>query len=241
MRLGVRPEQWCANLGSVAPADIYRECRVQLLTLASTISAEQSRMPLPATPPWTVADGYRHLAGVCANFLDGVMHGAGGPEWTAAQVRSRAAHSLAEVCHEWAERGPLLEAQMAEAGPAMGFLAFDVWTHEQDVRAAIGGRGIRNDARVNALAEMALEVFESRYQASGAPAVLILVDGTAHVLGALGADPDITLGTTAYELLRIIFGRRSARQINAANWTGDAAAAIDALHIFDLPPIDIID
>ena len=225
----------------MTPGDIYRDCRLQLIALAPSISTEQSNALLPATPPWTVVDAYRHLAGVCANFLDGVMDGAGGPEWTAAQLHSRATHSLVEVCDEWAERGPLLETQMADAGPAMGFLAFDVWTHEQDIRAAIGGRGTRDDTRVRALAELALELFESRYLASGAPPVLILVDGEAHVLGGLGADPEITLGTSAYELLRIIFGRRSRTQISAANWTGDAAAAIDALHIFDLPPIDITD
>ena len=196
---------------------------------------------LPATPPWTVADGYRHLTGVCADFLDGVMDGAGGPDWTAAQLRARRQQSISEVCDEWSARGPVLEAQMAEAGPAMGFLAVDVWTHEQDIRAAIGGRGIRDDARVGTLAEMALEIFEPRYLGSGSPPLLILLDGTPHVLGELGADPEITLGTSPYELLRIIFGRRSARQVNAANWTGDAAAAIDALHIFDLPTIDIID
>ncbi len=225
----------------MTPADIYRDCRLQLIALASSISTEQSNAPLPATPPWSVTDAYRHLAGVCANFLDGVMDGAGGPEWTAAQLQSRATHSLLEVCGEWAERGPLLETQMANAGPAMGFLAFDVWTHEQDVRAAISGRGTRQDTRDRALAEMALELFEPRYLTSGAPPMLILVDGEAHVLGGLGANPEITLGTSAYELLRMIFGRRSRTQISAAHWTGDAAAAIDALNIFDLPPIDIID
>jgi hypothetical protein len=71
--------------------------------------------------------------------------------------------------------------------------------------------------------------------------VLILVDGESHVLGALGTDAEVTLGTTAYELLRIIFGRRSASQIAAANWTGDASSVISSLHIFDLPPIDIVD
>ena len=231
----------CVNLGLVTPDEIYRECRLQLLELVPCLSTEQSAALLPATPPWTVTDGFRHLAGVCANFLDGVMDGAGGPEWTAAQLRSRAANSLTEVCDEWAERGPLLETQMAEAGPAMGFLAFDVWTHEQDIRAAIGGRGVRSDARVGALADFALELFEPRYLASGAPPLLILIDGEAHVLGGLGADPEITLGTSAYELLRIIFGRRSSRQITAAHWTGNPTASIEALHVFDLPPIDIID
>ena len=186
-------------------------------------------------------DGYRHLTGVCADFLDANMDGAGGPQWTAAQVASRQALTLAEVCDEWAERGPAFEAQMAAAGPAMGFVAFDAWTHEQDIRAGIGGRGVRNDARAADLAQLALAMVEHRYEASGAPALLILIDGDPHVLGGIGADPDITLGTSAYELLRIIFGRRSARQIAAANWTGDPTAAIEALCVFAPPTVDIVD
>ena len=120
------PSRRCANLGSVTPADIYRDCRLQLLALAPSLSSEQLSASLPATPPWTVADGYRHLAGVCADFLDGVMDGAGLPEWTAAQLRSRSGQSISHVCDEWSARGPVLETQTAEAGPAMGFLAFDV-------------------------------------------------------------------------------------------------------------------
>jgi uncharacterized protein (TIGR03083 family) len=221
--------------------DLYAACRNELLGLAPSLSAEQSNASLAATPPWTVLDGYRHLAGVCADFLDGVMQGAGSPEWTAMQVTSRQSLTLDEVCDEWKARGPMLEEQMADAGPTMGFLAFDVWTHEQDIRAAIGSRGVRNDERVRSLAALAMNMFGGRYEASGAPALMVLLDGEPHLLGALGTNPEVTLGTSAYELLRIIFGRRSADQISRANWTGDFTSVIDALHIFDLPPIDIID
>ncbi len=222
-------------------SNLYATCRAELIELAQSITPEQADAPLAATPPWNVLDGYRHLSGVCANFLDGVLDNAGSPEWTAAQVRARHTMSLADVCAEWTERGPSLEEQMAAAGPTMGFLAFDVWTHEQDIRAAIGSRGERTGDVVTALAELALTMFAGRYQASGAPTVLVLVDGESHVLGALGTDAEVTLGTTAYEFLRIVFGRRSAVQIAAANWTGDAASVISSLHIFDLPPIDIVD
>jgi uncharacterized protein (TIGR03083 family) len=221
--------------------DLYAACRLELLGLGPSLSSDQLNASLVATPPWTVLDGYRHLTGVCADFLDGVMQGAGSPEWTAVQVTSRQTMGVAEVCDEWTARGPVLDKQMADAGPTMGFLAFDVWTHEQDIRAAIGSRGIRHDNRVTSLAALAVNMFAGRYAASGAPALLILLDGEPHQLGALGADPEVTLGTSAYELLRIIFGRRSAAQISRANWTGDFASVINALHVFDLPPIDIID
>ena len=221
--------------------DLYATCRIDLLEQATSISAQQCAELLTATPPWTVLDGYRHLAGVCADFLDGQLQGAGSRDWTAAQLRERQSHSLEEVCTEWAARGPTLEAQMAEAGPTMGFLAFDAWTHAQDIRAAIGLRGERNGELVKSLVDLALITFGARYEASGSPSLLVLIDGEAHVLGPLGSAPDISLGTSPYELLRIIFGRRSAAQIATANWTGDSSLVIDALHIFDLPVVDIVD
>ena len=220
---------------------VYAASRSQLCELALTLSADQAAASLVATPPWSVLDGYRHLTGVCSDFLTGTLDGAGSPEWTRVQVASRESLSLADVRAEWELKSPQLEAKMANAGPAMAFLAFDVWTHEQDIRAAAGGRGIRGDGRDAALAELALELFGDRYAESGAPALLILVDGEQHVLGGIGADPEVTLGTSPYELLRIIFGRRSAGQIARANWTGDISAAVAALHIFDLPNTDIAD
>src|SRR4051812_31883819 len=114
-------------------AEIYAACRGRLLDLAATLTSEQQAAPLAATPPWTVLDGYRHLAGVCADVLDGRMDGAGSPEWTAAQLAARAGASIDEVCAEWSVRGPELEARVAAAGRAMAFTAFDVWTHEQDI------------------------------------------------------------------------------------------------------------
>ena len=231
----------CAILYDMEMSDVYAACRNELIDLAESISVTQAGASLAATPPWTVLDGYRHLAGVCADFLDGRLDGAGSPEWTAAQIQSRQSQSLAEVCAEWTASGPLFEAAVAQMGPTIAFLTFDVWTHGHDIRAAIGAPGNRRDPRVRVLADAALSMFAGRYEASGAPTLLILVDGEQYLLGPIGSEATVTLGTSAYELLRILFGRRSAAQIAAANWTGDAASAIDALHIFDLPVLDIVD
>jgi len=105
------------------PSEIYAACRHRLLALGPTLDAAQVAAPLAATPPWTVLDGYRHLAGVCSDVLDGAMEGGGTPEWTAAQLASRAGCSMAEVCAEWAGRGPDLDARIAAAGGGMVFAA----------------------------------------------------------------------------------------------------------------------
>jgi uncharacterized protein (TIGR03083 family) len=218
--------------------DIYRTARTRLLDLAATLSPEQLAAPLPATPPWVVIDGYRHLAGVCADFLDGRLEGAGTPEWTAAQLEARAGMPIDEVCSEWASRGPELEVRIEAAGDALSFLAFDVWTHEQDIRAAVGVGGAR-DELVPVLASAALTTFGPRYAGGGAPSISVVVDGEPHSLG--NGEPAATLDTSAYELLRIIFGRRSDAQIRNAGWTGDCDKPIAAIHLFDPPKHDIAD
>jgi len=229
----------------VEPSDVYSASRSRLLELAVDLSPEHLAASLPATPPWVLVDAYRHLTGVCADVLDGAMENAGTPQWTAAQIAKRCERGLAEVCAEWAERGPELDARVARAGRAMSFVAFDTWTHEQDVRAAAGIGGARDEIARD-LALIAVETFRPRYAKSGAPALMIDIGTEPVVLGEIEGDttPPVTLTTTPYELLRMIFGRRSRSQMESADWTGtldDRNGAIDALHLFDTPPIDIHD
>jgi len=221
------------------PADLYCGSRSRLLELVQGLDDAALRQLLAATPPWTVTDGYRHLAGVCGDFLDGRLEGLGTDAWTAAQLASRADRSIAEIAAEWDGRGPDIDARMREAGGRMAFMAFDAWTHEQDIRAAVGQAGLRDHEAVPALAALALRTLAPRYASSGAPAATIVVDGEHHTLGE--GDAEVVLRTTPYELLRIVFGRRSQAQVEAAGWEGPAAPVIDALHIFDFPTRDIAD
>lgn len=126
----------------------------------------------------------------------------------------------------------------------MCFLAFDTWTHAQDVRAAVDAPAIHDEPLVTSLAEYALATFRGFYAKSAAPPIQIIVDGGAYVLGSGDDDaaPSLTLETTSYELLRILFGRRSVDQVRAARWSGgDQEAAVQALHIFDHQPADRTD
>lgn len=220
-------------------AEIYSTSRSRLLELALSLPPDRLDAPLPATPPWTVLDGYRHLTGVCADVLDGSLDGAGSPAWTAAQLAARGDRSLAGVCAEWAQRGPQLDARLAAAGTSMAFVAFDAWTHGQDIRAGVGQSAIPDEDLVISLALVALATFGRRYASCGAPTVRVVIGSDEHVLG--DGDPAATLYTTAYELLRIIFGRRSRAQVEAAGWSDASAAAIEAIHLFDFPEHDIID
>jgi uncharacterized protein (TIGR03083 family) len=218
---------------------VYGETRAHLLELARTMDDAHAHLPVPALPGWTVKDAYAHLTGLCVDLLDENMTDAGSPAWTARQVSERAARSLDEVCAEWSERGPELDEWLEEQEEPPAFVAYDVWTHEQDILGALGQRGERDDERVQDLAASALAAFSDRFTAESAPPLQVVGDGVECVLGE--GEPAATLHIDDYELMRILFGRRSRQQIEAADWDGDESRYIDHLHLFPLPPHDITD
>jgi uncharacterized protein (TIGR03083 family) len=220
-------------------AGVYSGTRAHLLELARTMDDAQARRPVPALPGWTVKDAYAHLAGLCADILDERMEGAGEPLWTARQVAERADRSLDEICAEWTARGAELDEWLNDREEPPPFVAYDVWTHEQDILGALGQRGERDDERLQDLAASALAAFSDRFVAAGAPALQVVGDGVECVLGE--GEPTATLHIDDYELMRILFGRRSLSQIEAADWAGDEYGVIDHLHLFPLPARDLVD
>jgi hypothetical protein len=146
---------------------------------------------------------------------------------------------LAEIAAEWGERGPELDGWVEEQEEAPMFLAYDAWTHEQDILGALGLRGERDSEHLQDLAAAALTAFSDRFTAEDAPALQVIGDEVECTLGE--GDPQVTLNIDDYELMRILFGRRSLNQIKAADWSGDETRYIPHLHLFPLPARDIID
>jgi len=225
---------------TVDVAELYATTRARLLDLAGGLDPDQATAPVPALPGWSVKDAYAHLAGLCADVLDGRMDGAGSPPWTARQVAERADRDLPEVRGEWEDRGPELDAWLrSQGGQRTLFVAFDVWTHEQDIRAAVGLPGEHHDGRASYLVDHALAVFDRRFTEAGAPALQVVADSTRRVLGA--GEPGATLRASDYEMLRVLFGRRSRTQIVRADWEGDPGPYVEHLHLFEPPLTDLLD
>jgi uncharacterized protein (TIGR03083 family) len=220
-------------------ATLYTDTRSRLLELAADLDDTHACTPVPALPGWSVKDAYAHLTGLCADMVDGRMKGAGTPPWTGRQVGERAHLNLAQVGAEWASRGPELEDRIRAASEAPMFVGYDVWTHEQDIRGALDIRGPREDERVMFLVRQAVATFDERLTAACAPAVRVVYSSGERVLGE--GPPVATLSTDDYELLRILFARRSLSQIRAAHWDGDPTASLSHLHLFELPTVDLGD
>jgi uncharacterized protein (TIGR03083 family) len=220
-------------------ADVYDTTRSHLFDLAATLDDAQAQVEVPATPGWTIKDSYAHLAGLCADILDDRMEGAGTPAANARQIAERADKTLTEIVAEWAERSPDIDAWIADREDPPMFLAYDAWTHEQDVLGALGEHGERSDERVQDLAAAALAAFNDRFLAESAPPLRVVGDEVETTLGE--GEATVTLNIDDYELMRMLFGRRSRQQIEAADWDGDEGPFIDFLHLFPLPAHDLID
>jgi len=219
--------------------DAYARTRQSLLEQAALLDADSAGVAVPALPGWSVKDTYAHLTGVCVDVLAGNLDGAGSPPWTARQVSGRADRTLADVCAEWSGRSAEIDEWVVAAEGRAAFLCFDVWSHEQDIRAAVGLAGERHDDRVPYLLAQALDTFDRRVAEASVPAVRVVTESVDRVLGT--GDPAAALRTGDYELLRILFARRSRAQILGAGWAGDPEPSLDPLHLFDLPLSDLAD
>src|SRR5438105_4895509 len=207
-------------------AEMYRSGRIGMVELGRSLSDEEAAMTVPGCPEWTIKDVYAHRAGVVADALAGRLDGVATDPWTARQVEERAGKSLAAVLDEWEEIVPPFEAFL-ESGAAPPQVIIDQWSHEQDVRAALGRPANRDDERakfcVEALAGMRGESWEH------AP-LEVIGDSGKWTLGR--GDPQITLRGSDYDLARALLGRRSLAQVRAMDWTGDPQPVLDHLVVF---------
>jgi uncharacterized protein (TIGR03083 family) len=203
--------------------ELYADGRERLCDLALTLGPEDAELPVPACPGWTVKDVFSHVSGVCGDVLAGRLDGVATDPWTAAQVSARAAAALPEVIAEWRSSAAAFDALLNDDAPRQ--LIVDLWTHEQDIRGALGVRGGRDSAQV---------VFA---------VVRIVGNSGSWDLGSPGSldEPAATLRASDFELVRAFVGRRSRSQFLALGWEGDGSPFVDHLHAFPYPSADLVE
>src|SRR5712692_3655664 len=201
-------------------ADIYRELRTELIALARARSTDLETTA-PATPDWRARDLLAHLGGVCDDIVHGNLAGVATNDWTAAQVEKRRGWSIDELLADWEQHGETVDGLMAEAPAGMfGQLLFDAWTHEQDVRGALGAPGGKASLAAARSYEWGTEAMDGRDRGDGRAELSLVTDVGVRVVGA--GLPTVTLHASRYELLRAMTGRRSRAQVRSYTWDGDA-------------------
>ena len=166
------------------------------------------------------------------------------------QHRSPAAvgRSLGEICDEWERLAPAIERFCINDAFFGLRINADAVCHLHDIYSAVGRVGDRSSLGVRAALERYGPLCVERIAGYAAdPAdplpertVLALdADGQRYVSG--GSAPSATLRASPFELLRAISGRRSRRQIEAMDWTGDPSPLIDRLSVYGMPSQDVVE
>lgn len=198
--------------------EIYSETRLRIGELVSRLDDAHLGLTLPTCPEWSVRDVVGHMAGLLGDVIDKRFEGAGTPEWTQAQVDSLKDLDIRAALAVWDERARTVESDFPAAlGEFSPRLVSDVWNHEQDIRGALHlPRAHRNSDAVPAALVGQMAMLTDRLEQAGLPGLVMVTDDGEWRAGN-GEGGRLTVGSQA-ELLRVLLGRRSRKQIASLDW-----------------------
>ncbi len=206
------------------PWVLYPELRDQVITLVSSLDAEELVRPVPSTAEWTVTQVVAHVCGLNSDIVGGAREDLGADERTALQVSRRAMMTVGEICDEWRNHDAAMRAIAAEVPLLQERLAADLVIHLHDLQHALDHPIDRGDAAtISASHVYAMRSPERWFATAGVPVRVELTDG--FVAGSEGGD--VTLRATPYDFLRSISGRRSRKQVEALDWSAVVSEVID--------------
>jgi uncharacterized protein (TIGR03083 family) len=220
----------------------YQAVRDRCIAIGRELSEDQAATMSPCCPEWSVKDLFAHLVGVPVDVLEGNVEGAATPEWADAQVNRRADDSLSQILDEWEacadQIDGLLAAMATDIDPRF-FL--DCWTHEWDVRQALGLEAAP-DLTIPDYVLPKMEASLNEREPGGGRLVLH-VESSATTTDVIVGDGDgvgepIIEGTLSlFDFMRAVVGRRSAAQI-----AGYAPGlTTDRFVVFTASPSDMVD
>jgi uncharacterized protein (TIGR03083 family) len=215
--------------------ELYGAVRVRIVALVEDLPEERLDDPVPACPGWTVRNLLGHVVGITDDALHGRMEGAPGEAWTARQVEARASATLAELLDEWERNAVPFQQALSAAGIAPA--VFDVASHEQDLRAALGADpSVAEEVLAFAVPPLAAG-FAGKATLAGLGPVRVVSEAGDEV--AVEGDAAATLEATRFELFRVFFGRRSRTQARALVRADDPEPYLEHLFIFGPAPADL--
>jgi uncharacterized protein (TIGR03083 family) len=207
-------------------ADRYGDARTRVVGLVSALSDAQLAVVVPGTPRWTVRDLVSHLVGGPICFLTGsTVDDVGSEEWTQAQVDARRDRSISALVEEW--DGAFEDIDTGIRGGTMPVpVAFDLITHEQDLRGALGAEPTPDPLAVRFVTDGFGARVERVVERAGLPPLEIRDPTRGWRVGTPGG---VSAVASEFEWFRALTGRRSGRQVSAFDWTGDPAIYLDLL------------
>lgn len=208
------------------PWVLYPELRDRVISLVRSLDLNDQKLTVPLTAEWTIAQVTAHVCGLNADVVAGAREGLGTDERTAAQVSTRSAQTIDEVCDEWLGYDEAMQAIAADIPLLQERLAADLVIHLHDVQHALGRPIDETDAATISAAHVyAMRSPERWLDLTGVSVAIELSD--SYRAGPDDASADVTLNASPYDFLRSVAGRRSRDQVEALGWSGDAVAVLD--------------
>jgi uncharacterized protein (TIGR03083 family) len=183
---------------------------------------------VPGTPRWTVRELVSHLVGGPCELMAGNFTDAGSDGWTQAQVDARRGRSIADLLEEWDAAMPALDSAI-RAGHVPAPVSFDVITHEQDLRGALGAEPTPDPLAVRFVTDGFAARVDRVVTEAGLPPLQLRDPAADWCVGTPGG---VSVEAAEFELFRALTGRRSGRQVSALDWTGDPSPYLDLLSPF---------
>ncbi|WP_086852813.1 maleylpyruvate isomerase family mycothiol-dependent enzyme [Amycolatopsis kentuckyensis] len=178
------------------------------------------RRPVPACPNWTVTDLLGHLAAVAERVLR--RHGGTPPPTPAGTL------AVPELLDRWDDVGEELDRRLAEAGGRSGdVMVMDAYTHELDLRAALGVPPPVAHAAWAPSFEVLVRGFSGSVAGRGLPPLRLRTTGGSTWTAGVGRPKD-SLTAPAHELYRALAGRRSVAQLVGLDWSAAAGPWLPA-------------
>ncbi len=210
----------------------YRSSRLRIEALLADVDEPGWTTPVAGCPGWRVRDVLAHLVGVIEDAVAGTIDGPPSEAQTAIEVERHRDDDPRELLGQWSQSAPVFEEVVTELAIWPAF--FDVLSHEHDIRGALGRPGDRDHADVQLACDLLTE-----HLVVPAALEIDLGDRRIHPEGAVG-EP-LVLRTTAFEVLRLRLGRRSRRQVEHLDWSGDPGGVVDALFVFGPASHDLVE
>ena len=218
-------------------AALYADTQARILELVCSLPALDLATVVLGTPRWSVSQLIAHLAGGCTDLVEGVSEGAGSEAWTSRQVVLRRDVPFGDVVAEWQSRTPSLLAMLSTPGQ-VDAIAFDICTHEHDLRGTFGLSGPSDASAIAGVTTRVTGRLGHLIENASLPPLRLVHDTGDWVCGA--GTVGVTGAASTMEWFRALFGRRSAAQILTYGWDGDPSPYFDLLNLFGpLPTADV--
>ncbi|MGK2928206.1 MAG: maleylpyruvate isomerase family mycothiol-dependent enzyme [Acidimicrobiales bacterium] len=242
------------------PSTIAMQYRITMRSVIALVDDADPDTIVPACPEWSVHDVIAHLTGLASDVVSANVTGYAGPEWTDAQVATRAGDTIATMVDEWEATEPAMRALIEDLdasplpetidhviGPVprssfqTAFLV-DLVHHEHDLRGALGHRATAASVADRIAAKAHLTNVRGMFALASLPTLAIHVTDADETWRVGHADPVAELRASTLELLRTFGGRRTLEELQAMDWSGRHDAMPDhlVLPFFDRPSAPVL-